>query len=95
MDPNDHSTDPGLPDLFADGVTFAPGINLPARAGGAGRLREELDPDGSRKHWFAYFRFYRPTEPYFDRSWPLPDRATIERVSPNGQGFEKVSGDRQ
>jgi hypothetical protein len=25
------------------------------------------------KNWFAYFRFYRPTEPYFDRSWPLPD----------------------
>jgi len=25
------------------------------------------------KNWFAYFRFYRPTEPYFDRSWPLQD----------------------
>jgi len=25
------------------------------------------------KNWFAYFRFYEPTEPYFDRSWPLPD----------------------
>jgi hypothetical protein len=25
------------------------------------------------KNWFAYFRFYRPTEAYFDRSWPLPD----------------------
>jgi len=31
MDPNDHSTDPGLSDLFADGVTFAPGINVPAK----------------------------------------------------------------
>jgi porin len=30
MDPNDHSTDHGLSDLFADGVTFAPGIALPA-----------------------------------------------------------------
>jgi porin len=28
MDPNDHSVDPGLSDLFADGVTFAPGINF-------------------------------------------------------------------
>jgi len=27
--------------------------------------------------WFAYFRFYAPTEPYFDRSWSLPD---IEKV---------------
>jgi hypothetical protein len=25
------------------------------------------------KNWFAYFRFYRPTKAYFDRSWPLPD----------------------
>jgi hypothetical protein len=25
------------------------------------------------KNWFAYFRFYEPTEAYFDRSWPLPD----------------------
>jgi hypothetical protein len=29
------------------------------------------------KNWFAYFRFYQPTEAYFDRSWPLPD---FERV---------------
>jgi hypothetical protein len=28
--------------------------------------------------WFAYFRFYAPTEAYFDRSWRLPD---IEKVS--------------
>jgi len=25
------------------------------------------------KNWFAYVRFYQPTEAYFDRSWPLPD----------------------
>ena len=25
------------------------------------------------RNWFADFRFYRLTEPYFDRSWPLPD----------------------
>jgi porin len=31
MDPIDHSVDPGLSDLFADGVTFSPGINLPAK----------------------------------------------------------------
>jgi len=31
MDPNDHSLDPGLSDLFADGVTFSPGINFPAK----------------------------------------------------------------
>lgn len=31
LDPNDHSLDPGLDDLFADGVTFSPGIHLPTK----------------------------------------------------------------
>ena len=31
LDPNDHSTDPGLSDLFADGVTFYPAINFPSK----------------------------------------------------------------
>jgi hypothetical protein len=30
------------------------------------------------KGWFAYFRFYGPTEPFFDKSWVLPD---IEQVN--------------
>lgn len=25
------------------------------------------------RSWFTYFRLYAPLEPYFDRSWPLPD----------------------
>ena len=25
------------------------------------------------KGWFAYFRFYGPTEAFFDKSWALPD----------------------
>jgi hypothetical protein len=25
------------------------------------------------KGWFTYFRFYGPTEPFFDKSWALPD----------------------
>src|SRR4029079_2373327 len=31
MDPNDHSLDPGLSNLFADGVTFAPAIHFPVK----------------------------------------------------------------
>ena len=31
LDPNDHSTDPGLSNLFSDGVTFSPGINFPTK----------------------------------------------------------------
>ena len=25
------------------------------------------------KGWFSYLRLYAPTEPYFERTWPLPD----------------------
>ena len=31
-----------------------------------------------RKGWFTYFRFYGPTEPFFDKSWALPD---FEKIS--------------
>jgi porin len=31
IDPNDHSLDPGLSDLFADGVTFSPGLSVPVK----------------------------------------------------------------
>ncbi len=30
-------------------------------------------PTVAGKAWFPYFRFYSPTEAYFDRSWVLPD----------------------
>ena len=41
---------------------------------------EKLDnwiPTVAGKAWFAYFRFYSPTEEYFNGSWVLPD---IEKV---------------
>ncbi len=34
------------------------------------------------KAWFPYFRFYSPTEAYFDRSWILPD---IQKAASTGQ----------
>jgi hypothetical protein len=36
-------------------------------------------PTVAGKSWFAYFRFYEPTESYFDKSWPLGD---FEKRSP-------------
>jgi hypothetical protein len=30
------------------------------------------------KGWFAYFRFYGPTEAFFDKSWTLPDVVKVE-----------------
>jgi hypothetical protein len=42
-----------------------------------------MAPDGDKavnwiptvpgRAWFPYFRFYSPTEPYFDRSWVPPN----------------------
>jgi hypothetical protein len=32
----------------------------------------------SGKGWFAYFRFYGPTEAFFDKSWALPDFEKID-----------------
>lgn len=34
-------------------------------------------PTVSGRGWFAYFRFYAPTEPYFDQSWKLGDLKRI------------------
>jgi hypothetical protein len=34
-------------------------------------------PTVAGRNWFAYFRFYNPTEAYFDKSWPLGD---FERI---------------
>ena len=38
----------------------------------AGRASNWI-PTVPGRSWFAYFRFYEPTQPYFDRSWPLGD----------------------
>jgi hypothetical protein len=51
--------------------TFTAGPTAPAG------FEQNWIPTVPGKNWFAYFRFYQPTEPYFDRSWPLPD---FERV---------------
>ena len=31
-----------------------------------------------RQHWFSYFRFYGPLQPYFDRTWKLGDITASE-----------------
>jgi hypothetical protein len=37
------------------------------------RLQRELDQDGAGKGRFPFFRFYRPTEPYFCKTWKIED----------------------
>lgn len=70
MDPNDHSTDPGLSDLFADGVTFYPSINFPTKYGGK-----------SGKHSFSLAVTTKAVTPFDDIKQviiPGPPRVPIE-----------------
>ena len=36
-------------------------------------MGDQLDRDRARQAWFAYFRFYGPTEGYFNRTYALPN----------------------
>jgi len=36
-------------------------------------LESNWIPTVPGRNWFSYFRLYEPTQPYFDRSWPLAD----------------------
>jgi len=55
-----------------------PPASIGARSAGRPRRRSHLPAEAlAEVANCAYFRFYAPTEPYFDRSWSLPD---IERV---------------
>ena len=53
----------------------------PGMYGDGGGLYLRVTDDGAKnwvktnpgKAWFAYFRFYAPTEAYFDNSWQLND----------------------
>jgi len=37
-------------------------------------LKKTVGQDG----WFIYFRLYAPTEPFFDKSFQLPDFVVVE-----------------
>jgi hypothetical protein len=63
---------PGL-DVNADGS-----VDLyfgPAKPAGANANFVQTVPG---KGWFAYFRLYAPTEPYFKKEWALPDLVEIK-----------------
>ncbi len=38
-------------------------------------LRKNWIPTTAGRAWYPYFRLFGPLQPYFDRSWPLPDIA--------------------
>ncbi|MEM7283694.1 MAG: DUF1254 domain-containing protein [Pseudomonadota bacterium] len=55
-------------DVNTDGsVTLFMGPDMPAQGA------SNWIPTVPGKAWFPYWRFYSPTEAYFDRSWVLPD----------------------
>ena len=50
-------------------------IGPDAPAGAESNWMKTVPPDG----WFVYFRLYAPIEPWFDKSWSLPD---FEPIAP-------------
>jgi porin len=73
LDPNDHSLNPGLSDLFTDGVTFSPGINFSAKYFGK-TAKHSLGGAVTTKR-------YTPFSPISDLLIPGPP---IHRVQPEG-----------
>ncbi len=53
---------------FLDGPLFRP--DAPGR-----QAEHNWIKTISGRGWFTYFRLYGPTQPYFDKSWVLPDVA--------------------
>ncbi len=53
IDPNDHSTNSGIPDMFTDGVTISPSLTLPAKYGGK-----------TAKHTFTYMVTTKKLTPF-------------------------------
>ena len=59
-----------------------------AEKAGTGKPASETPPAGKPqqnwiktlpdKGWFTYFRLYAPTQPYFDKTWVLPDIAEVD-----------------
>jgi len=97
MDPNDHSTNAGLSDLFADGVTFAPGVNIPTKYfGKSGKhtfggaiTTKEYTPFDAIKQIILPGPPLHPVEPQ-SGSWSLSytfRQSIVERGSRDGWGF--------
>lgn len=58
------SNDDGSIDLY---------IGPTAPAGHESNWMRTVDQDG----WFVYFRLYAPSQPFFDKTWALPDFVTV------------------
>lgn len=63
------------PDLFknADGS-----VDLYFGPTAPNGLEKNWIPTVAGKSWFAYFRLYAPLEPYFDKTWQLPDVENVQ-----------------
>lgn len=97
IDPNDHSTNPGLKDFFADGVTFVPGINIGAKyfgktakhSFGAAVTTKALTPFAAIRQIIIPGPPIRPVEPQRG-SWSLIytfRQYFVERGKDDGWGF--------
>ena len=65
------------PDLITNGDGSVDVVFAPVKPAGASNWIQTIPGKG----WFAYFRFYGPSEPYFSKTWQLND---IEPLTPAG-----------
>ena len=97
LDPNDHSTDPGLSNLFGDGVTFSPAINLRSKYFGKSAMHtvsgaittKEFTPFDALKQVIIPGPPIVPIEPQ-GGSWSVNytfRQYFVERSPKNGWGF--------
>lgn len=97
IDPNDHTLDPGLSDLFEDGVTFSPGIIFPAKyfgktakhAFGGAITTKKLTPFDAIKQIIIPGPPVNPVEPQRG-SWSVNytfRQYLVERAKGDGWGF--------
>jgi porin len=97
IDPNDHSTDPGLSDLLADGVTFAPALNRSAKYLARRRntpLAAQLRPRPTRRSMRFTKRLFRgrrsTRSSRSEGSWSVNytfRQYLVERAPRDGWGF--------
>jgi hypothetical protein len=52
-------------------------IGVECPPGQEGNYLRTIGDDG----WFVYYRLYGPTEPFFDKSWALPDFVRLTNPS--------------
>jgi hypothetical protein len=80
-----------LPEPASTGCATEPGLQrdlkqVASHLGGTRGRKTNWVQSNPGEGWFVYFRFHGPTEPFFDKSWALPDFEKTSRGTAHGCG---------